>query len=63
MAEAIAAGQKDSFQIAMMLAQAHRANGHRVEALKYYGRALDLSDSPRPYLLIADAIKQLSSLD
>jgi CubicO group peptidase (beta-lactamase class C family) len=48
---------------AVLLARAHRANGNRIEAAQNYSRAIELSDTPRQFLLYADAIKELSALD
>jgi RNA polymerase sigma factor (TIGR02999 family) len=41
---------------------AHRANGSRIEAVQSYSRAIELSETPRNFLIYTDAIRELSSL-
>jgi CubicO group peptidase (beta-lactamase class C family) len=48
---------------AVLLARAHRANGNRIEAVQNYSRAIELSETPRQFLIYTDAIKELSALD
>ncbi len=48
---------------AALLARAHRANGHRIEAVQNYSRAIELSDTPRQFPIYTDAIRELSALD
>lgn len=45
---------------AMLLARAHQAAGNRVEALQAWGRALELSETPRAFPTITDQIRRLS---
>ena len=48
---------------AVLLARAHRANGHRIEAAQQYSRAIELSETPRAFLIYTEAIRQLSALE
>jgi len=50
-----------SASIAVLLARAHRASGHRLEAAQQYARAIALSETPRAFLIHTDAIRQLSA--
>ncbi|HVO98303.1 MAG TPA: serine hydrolase [Bryobacteraceae bacterium] len=45
---------------AMFLGQVESAAGHKVEALQAYGKAMELSDTPRAFPLLTHAIQQLS---
>ena len=48
---------------AALLARAHRANGHRIEAVQNYSRAIELSETPRAFLTYTHAIRELSALE
>jgi len=48
---------------AVLLARAHRASGHRIEAVQNYARAIELSDTPRAFLIYTDAIREISALE
>jgi CubicO group peptidase (beta-lactamase class C family) len=48
---------------AALLARAHRANGNRIEAVQNYGRAIELSETPRAFPSYTHAIRELSTLD
>ena len=48
---------------AELLARAHRANGNRIEAVQNYARAIELSDTPRAFLMYTEAIRELSTLE
>jgi CubicO group peptidase (beta-lactamase class C family) len=48
---------------AVLLARAHRASGHRIEAVQNYSRAIELSDTPRAFLIYTDAIREISALE
>ena len=48
---------------AELLARAHRANGNRIEAVQNYSRAIELSETPRAFLLYTEAIRELSTLE
>jgi CubicO group peptidase (beta-lactamase class C family) len=52
-----------SASVAVLLARAHRASGHRIEAAQQYSRAIELSETPRAFLIYTDAIRQLSALE
>ena len=52
-----------SAQAAALLARAHRANGHRIEAVQAYSRAIELSETPRALLIYTNAIRELSDLE
>ena len=62
LATTIAEEQPKSAEAAALLAQAHRANGHRIEAVQAYGRAIDLSETPRAFPIYTAAIRELSTL-
>ena len=47
---------------AVLVARSHRANGHRIEAVQNYARAIELSETPRAFLIYTDAIRALSTL-
>ncbi len=63
LAKLIAADTPKSAGAAMLLGNAQRSAGHRVEALQAFARAMELSETPRAFPIMADAIKQLSNLD
>ena len=42
------------------LACAQAAAGHRVEAVAAYARAIELSDTPRAFPILTEAIRELS---
>ena len=48
---------------AVLLARAHRASGHRIEAVQSYARAIELSETPRAFLIYTDAIREISALE
>ncbi len=52
-----------SASAAMLLARAHRASGHRVEAVRHYARAIELSETPRGFLILTDAIQEVALLE
>ena len=49
--------------VAALLARAQAANGHRVEAIQGWSRAIELSDTPRALLIYAEEIRKLAALD
>jgi predicted Zn-dependent protease len=63
LARTLAEESPDSAQAAVLLARAHRVNGHRIEAVQGYARAIALSETPRQFLIYTDAIRELSALD
>ncbi len=63
LAKKLAADAPRSAPAAVLLARAHRANGHRIEAVQNYSRAIELSETPRAFPIYTDAIRQLSALD
>ena len=63
LAKTIARDQPKSAEVAALLAQAHRANGNRIEAVQAYSRAIELSETPRAFLIYTAAIRELSTLD
>ena len=63
LAKKVAEAAPKSADIAVLLARAHRANNHRIEAMQAYSRAIELSETPRNLLLYTDAIRELSSLE
>jgi tetratricopeptide (TPR) repeat protein len=56
-AEALA---PNSVGVATLMGRVEAASGHRVEALKAYARAIELSDTPRAFPLLTQAIHDLS---
>jgi len=46
--------------VAQMMGDVQAAAGHRVEALQAYGRAIELSDTPRAFPILTNAIRELS---
>jgi len=62
LAKKIAEDAPKSADTAVLLAQAHRANGNRIEAVQAYSRAIDLSETPRAFLIYTAAIRELSTL-
>ena len=44
------------------MGRAQGAAGHRVEALKAYSRAIELSDTPRDLPILTQGIRDLSDL-
>jgi CubicO group peptidase (beta-lactamase class C family) len=63
LAKKLADESPKSAAAAVLLARAHRANGHRIEAAQSYSRAIELSDTPRNFLIYTDAIRELSMLE
>ncbi len=63
LAETLAAESPRSAEAAVLVARAHRANGHRLEAVQAYSRAIELSATPRAFLIYTDAIRELSALE
>lgn len=63
LAKQLAEESPKSAAVALLLARAHRANGHRIEAVQNYARAMELSPTPRAFLIYADAIRQLMELE
>jgi CubicO group peptidase (beta-lactamase class C family) len=63
LAKTLAEDAPKSAAMAVLLAQAHRANGHRIEAVQNYSRAIELSDTPRAFLIYTDAIREISMLE
>jgi CubicO group peptidase (beta-lactamase class C family) len=63
LAKKLAEESPRSAAAAVLLARAHRANGHRIEAVQGYSRAIELSETPRAFLLYASAIRELSALE
>jgi CubicO group peptidase (beta-lactamase class C family) len=63
LAKKLADDSPKSAGAAVLLARAHRANGHRIEAAQNYARAIELSDTPRNFLMYTDAIRELSTLE
>jgi CubicO group peptidase (beta-lactamase class C family) len=63
LAKAIVERNPKSANAATLLARAHQATGNRVEALQSYGRALELSETPRAFPMISDEIRKLSVLE
>jgi CubicO group peptidase (beta-lactamase class C family) len=49
-----------SVGVAMLMGRVQAAAGHRVEAVAAYGRAIELSDTPRAFPILTDAIRELS---
>lgn len=63
LATAIMEQAPKSAPAAVLLARAHRANGHRIEAVQAYSRAIELSDTPRTFLTYTNAIRELSAVE
>ena len=63
LAKKLAEDAPKSAAMAVLLARAHRANGHRIEAVQNYSRAIELSDTPRAFLIYTDAIREISMLE
>ena len=63
LAKKLAEESPRSAPAAVLLARAHRANGHRIEAVQNYSRAIELSETPRAFLIYTDAIRELSALE
>ena len=63
LAKKLAEESPRSAAAAVLLARAHRANGHRIEAVQSYSRAIELSATPRAFLIYTDAIRELSALE
>jgi predicted negative regulator of RcsB-dependent stress response len=49
-----------SVGVAMLMGRAQAAAGHRVEAVAAYARAIELSDTPRAFPILTEAIRELS---
>jgi hypothetical protein len=62
LAKKLAEDAPKSAATAVLLARAHRASGHRIEAVQNYSRAIELSDTPRAFLIYTDAIREISAL-
>jgi CubicO group peptidase (beta-lactamase class C family) len=62
LAKKLAQDSPSSAAAAVLLGRAHRANGHRIEAVQADARALELSETPRTFLIYTDAIRELSEL-
>lgn len=63
LAKRLAEESPKSANAAALLARAHQANGHRIEAVQNYSRAIELSDTPRAFLIYTNAIRELSTLE
>lgn len=63
LAKKLAEESPRSASAAVLLARAHRANGHRIEAVQNYAQAIELSETPRAFLIYTDAIRELSALE
>ena len=63
LAKTIAESAPKSVGAATLLARAHSANGHRVEAIQAWSRAIELSPTPRGLLMYTDEIRKLSTLE
>ena len=63
LAKRLAEDSPKSAAAAVLLARAHRANGHRIEAVQNYSRAIELSETPRAFLIYTDAIREISALE
>jgi predicted Zn-dependent protease len=63
LAKRLAEDAPKSAGAAVLLARAHRASGHRIEAVQNYARAIELSDTPRGFLIYTDAIREISALE
>jgi CubicO group peptidase (beta-lactamase class C family) len=61
LAEAAQTAAPKSAGVAMLLGRVQTAAGHKVEALQAYARAMDLSDTPRAFPILTNAIRELSS--
>ncbi len=62
-AKMIAQDAPKSAGAATLLARAEQANGHRVEAIQAWSKAIELSDTPRALLIYTDEIRKLSTLE
>ena len=62
LAQRLSEDSPTSAAAAALVARAHRANGHRIEAVQSYARAIELSETPRAFLIYTDAIRELSTL-
>jgi hypothetical protein len=49
-----------SVGVAMLMGRVQAAAGHRVEAVAAYARAIELSDTPRAFPILTEAIRELS---
>jgi hypothetical protein len=47
--------------VATLMGRVQAAAGHRVEALTAYSRAIELSDTPRAFPTLTQAIRDLSA--
>lgn len=63
LARQLAADEPKSIGAVILLARAEQANGHRVEAIQAWSKAIELSSTPRALLVYTDEIRQLSTLD
>jgi CubicO group peptidase (beta-lactamase class C family) len=60
LAKAAEALAPNSVSVAMLMGRVEASSGHRVEALKAYARAIELSDTPRAFPILTQAIRELS---
>jgi CubicO group peptidase (beta-lactamase class C family) len=60
-AQAAEAASPKSSNVAALMGQVQAAAGHRAEALMAYSRAIELSDTPRAFPMLTDAIRELSA--
>jgi Flp pilus assembly protein TadD len=60
LAKAAEAMAPKSAGVAMLMGQVQAAAGHRVEAVQAYARAIELSDTPRAFPVLTNAIWELS---
>jgi CubicO group peptidase (beta-lactamase class C family) len=63
LAKKLAEDSPKSAAAAVLLARAHRASGNRIEAVQNYSRAIELSETPRAFLIYTDAIREISALE
>lgn len=61
LAKMVSAEAPKSPGAAAMLAQAEEANGHRVEAIQAWSKAIEVSPTPREFLLYAAEIRRLTN--
>jgi CubicO group peptidase (beta-lactamase class C family) len=60
-ARAAEAASPKSSNVAALMGQVQAAAGHRVEAQMAYSRAIELSDTPRAFPMLTEAIRELSA--
>jgi CubicO group peptidase (beta-lactamase class C family) len=61
LAKAAEAAAPKSAAVATLMGRVQAAAGHRVEALTAYSRAIELSDTPRAFPMLTQAIRDLSA--